>query len=82
MDQSHLLLDTEQDTTPRRSSLNGNGIMDWKHPITLIVIAAVVIVGLYFLMSPYQNCMREEPPGRGKEYSSRWDGYCRHETSW
>ncbi len=35
--------------------------MDWKHPIVVILVAAVVIVGLYYLMSPYQNCARLHP---------------------
>jgi hypothetical protein len=35
--------------------------MDWKHPIVVIIVAAVVIVGLYYLMSPYQNCARLYP---------------------
>ena len=30
-----------------------------KHPIVLIIVAAAVILGLYYIMSPYQNCMRE-----------------------
>jgi len=30
-----------------------------KHPIVLIIVAAVVILGLYYAMSPYQNCVRD-----------------------
>ena len=30
----------------------------WKHPITIIICAALVVVGLYYLMSPYQKCTR------------------------
>ena len=29
-----------------------------KHPLTLIVCAGLVVVGLYYLMSPYQGCLR------------------------
>ena len=32
--------------------------MDWKHPIVVILVAAVVIVGLYYLLSPYEKCLR------------------------
>ena len=32
--------------------------MNWKHPITLIAVVAVVIVGLYYLVSPYEKCLR------------------------
>ena len=34
--------------------------IDLKHPIVLIVVAAVALVGLYYIMSPYQNCLRDE----------------------
>mgnify|MGYP003153026494 CR=1 FL=1 len=35
--------------------------MDWndpKHLLAAVAVVVVVIVGLYYLMSPYQNCMR------------------------
>jgi uncharacterized protein (UPF0333 family) len=37
-----------------------------------VVVVAVVIVGVYFLMSPYQNCLR----GGLTEY------HCTMNTSW
>ena len=33
--------------------------MDGKNPIVIILIVAVVMVGLYYLISPYQNCVRK-----------------------
>ena len=38
-----------------------------------VVLVAVVIVGLYFLMSPYQNCVRSDEYVRGG---------CTVNTSW
>ena len=35
--------------------------MDWndpKHLLAAVAVVVVLIVGLYYLMSPYQNCMR------------------------
>jgi len=29
-----------------------------KHPLTLIVCAALVVLALYYIMSPYQECLR------------------------
>lgn len=37
-----------------------------------LFVVVAVIVGLYFLMSPYQNCMRE----RGSGY------FCTMQTNW
>ena len=35
-----------------------------KHPLAIVTYAAVVVVILYYMMSPYQKCMRvqENPP--------------------
>jgi len=32
--------------------------MNLKHPIVILIVAALLIAGLYYLMSPYQNCLR------------------------
>jgi len=37
-----------------------------------LVIAVAVVIGLYYLMSPYQNCMRADNSS----------GYCIRATSW
>ena len=31
-----------------------------KSPLFLIIAAGILILILYFIMSPYQNCMRDE----------------------
>jgi hypothetical protein len=43
------------------------------HPIFLILFAAVVIIGLYYLMSPFQHCIRNSPESVG---------YCLRRTGW
>lgn len=35
--------------------------MNWKHPITVIVMAVVVTVVWYYILSLYQNCARLYP---------------------
>ncbi len=50
--------------------------MDWNNPLHLLAalaVVAVVIVGLYYLMSPYQNCVRVS------SYTKTW---CITETGW
>ena len=52
-----------------------------------LLAVGVVVYGLYWLMSPYQNCMREsagrissingEPISRDSRV-----GWCRHNTDW
>ena len=37
-----------------------------------VVLVAVVIVGLYFLMSPYQNCIRSGIPTHGCTLNTSW----------
>ena len=48
--------------------------------IKFVLIAGLVIAILYFLMSPYQNCMRNSDIKR--DYSTRQTHYCLHLTSW
>ena len=61
----------------------------------LIVIAAITssIVAVYFLISPYQNCVRSWPgkfvdPKGNRSYNQdlnwtvRKEQYCRDKTSW
>ena len=44
-----------------------------KSPLSLILVAGIVILILYFIMSPYQNCKRE---GTLRTFT------CVKETSW
>ena len=51
--------------------------MDWndpKHLLAAVVVGALTIVGLYYVMSPYQNCIRDN----GSEYST----YCSQHSAW
>jgi hypothetical protein len=34
--------------------------MNLKHPIVVLIVAALLIAGLYYWMSPYQNCVRNK----------------------
>ena len=47
---------------------------DPKHLLAAVAVVAVVIVGLYYVISPYQNCMRG--------MKSNQHGWCMHNTSW
>jgi hypothetical protein len=47
---------------------------DPKHLLAAVAVVAVVIVGLYYVMSPYQNCM-----GGFKKPMHAW---CIGKTSW
>jgi hypothetical protein len=42
-----------------------------------IIIAAIVLVVLYYIMSPYQNCVRDV-----KTYGNRTAGFCAQITGW
>lgn len=45
-----------------------------------VVIVLVAIVGLYYLVSPYQNCVRDNAVGDTERYQvSEW---CQKNTSW
>ena len=46
----------------------------------LIVTVAILIVGLYYLMSPYQNCMRGEE--MNNRYGDRLQDVCFGNTNW
>ena len=53
--------------------------MDWndpKHLLAAVVVVAVVLVGLYYVISPYQNCVRN---GSGSTVHSN---YCSVHSSW
>ena len=52
--------------------------MDSKNPIVVIIVAAEVIVGLYYLMSPYQNCLRMSGPDLNRDDRQ----VCIMRTSW
>jgi len=49
---------------------------DPKHLLAAVAVVAVVLVGLYYLVSPYQNCTRE----MGSEKHQR--AWCINQTSW
>lgn len=56
--------------------------MDWKNPLHLLAalaVVAVVIVGLYYVISPYQNCMRTFPDGTIAAVN---DASCQRYSSW
>ena len=57
------------DVHKREKGINN---MDWKHPLVIIAATAVAVVIVYFIISPYQNCMRE----RGHSM------ICTSRTSW
>lgn len=44
-----------------------------KSPIVLVIITGIVITILYFIMSPYQNCLRD---------TSMRERHCLNKTSW
>ena len=44
-----------------------------KSPIVLIIITGIVITILYFIMSPYQNCLRD---------TNMRESHCILKTSW
>ena len=46
-----------------------------------VVIVLVAIVGLYYLMSPYQICMRGKDNLLGLQNFQATE-YCRKDTSW
>lgn len=54
------------------------GSMNLKHPLVVIAFAGIVTYLLYYLMSPYQMCMRdfEGLPEEDKRL------YCRSDTTW
>ena len=58
--------------------------MDWlnhpltKHPITLIVIVAVLIVAGYFAFSPYEKCARAAAAKLGYYQGSIINYQCRN----
>ena len=54
--------------------------IDWKHPITIIVIVAMLVVAGYYLMSPYQKCVRSQEYLNLEGYNL--ESYCLHQTSW
>jgi len=45
-----------------------------KHPLTIVGAVFVAAVILYFLISPYQNCVRE--------FGSDGRNYCFKNTAW
>ena len=44
----------------------------------ILAMVTVVVIALYYIFSPYQNC------ARGDGWFSEWhyDGYCITKTSW
>ena len=42
-----------------------------------VVFVVICIIGLYYLMSPYQNCMRDY----GGNNASKWN-FCNKNSSW
>jgi len=58
----------------------------WKFlnsPIVILLLGALliaaIVVGPYYLMSPYQNCLRSANPNYTEIYKHE---YCRKQTSW
>ena len=46
--------------------------INWRHPITLIIVGFVALSIFYYIFSPYQNCIRyaDEPGAFGVRYSA------------
>jgi len=46
---------------------------EWhKNPLVLIIVIVVAIIAVYYVVSPYQNCIRDG-------HRSAW---CTHSTAW
>ena len=56
--------------------------MDWKHPIVVIIVAAVVIVGLYYLVSPYEKCLRKQYERYQVHEQYKVPLFCNKTTHW
>ena len=56
--------------------------MDGKKPIVIVVIVVVAIVGLYFLISPYQNCVRNQTALKAEGKHPANIQWCIKYTSW
>ena len=60
--------------------------MDWlnhpltKHPLTIILVVAVVVVAFYFAFSPYQICMRANY-AEWRDHETR-SGECQYRNRW
>ena len=65
---------------------------DLKNKLIVIVSITISIVALYFLISPYQNCVRSYPGkyvnNKGQSFNSQYgttepkEQFCRNRTSW
>ena len=55
--------------------------MNSKHPIVVIIVAAIAIIVLYYLMSPYQNCVRNNA-GEYEPSEQLVQEMCFQMTSW
>ena len=49
-----------------------------RHPLFIVAVAIVAVIGLYYLMSPYQNCLR----GFHIDTKLVRQAFCTTNTSW
>jgi len=63
---------------PRRMGMTE----DTKQFITKALVAGVVIVALYFVASPYRNCMRGYSRSDVETTELGTEEICREETNW
>jgi Ni/Fe-hydrogenase subunit HybB-like protein len=56
--------------------------LDLKHPLFIVVAVFLGLVILYFIASPYQNCVREGKRMQAAEGRHWKAGFCEKNTSW
>jgi hypothetical protein len=52
-----------------------------RHPLFIVAVVIVAVIGLYYLLSPYQNCLRFQE-GDNEVAFRRLRGQCMEITSW
>ena len=67
---------TQQDSSTSMEKIS----MNWKHPAVRIIITVVVLIVLYYVVSPYQNCMRDRKNNSDSQSRNAW--LCAKYTSW
>jgi hypothetical protein len=61
------------------ASFAQEGIMT-RHPLVIIAVVAVIVIGLYYLISPYRNCVRHYGQTQGSVRDKL--AFCTLNTSW
>ena len=51
-----------------------------RHPLVIIAVVSLAIIGLHYLFSPYQNCLRHYGQTQGSARAKL--AFCTVNTSW